>query len=223
MLTRSRVTAAATHPDSRREPRRRSGPADTRRTAGHPAGIHPSGALPIRTALLTGGALALAAVPIATPLYATGGELEDDSAVMIGSDGKIYALDLDSAEVSGGVAITGDTFDYVVTGLEADPVSNTLYAINQSATDSNVLAAIDYTTAESTLVEPDYGEDEILNALDRAEDGTYFLGHLPHDGPAGAHLSTLAVDSGNYSTIDTTDLAGGGWGVITRLSQRSSR
>jgi hypothetical protein len=129
---------------------------------------------------------------------------------MIGSDGKIYALDLDSAEVSGVGAITGDTFDYMVTGLEADPVSNTLYAINQSATDSNVLAAIDYTTAESTLVEPDYGEDEILNALDRAEDGTYFLGHLPHDGPAGAHLSTLAVDSGNYSTIDTTDLAGGG-------------
>jgi hypothetical protein len=157
----------------------------------------------------SGIAVAIAIAHTPSPLYAVGTQLADDSAVMIGSDGVIYSLALDSAVATAGDTISGATFDYTVTGLEADPTTNTLYAINQSA-DANVLASIDYSSGISTLIESDYGPDEALDALDRTEDGSFFLAHVPDLDGATAHLSTLDATTGVYTEIGTTDLAGGG-------------
>lgn len=170
-----------------------------------------------------GVALALAATialaPTSAPSFATGNHLVDDSAVMIGSDGVIYSLALDSAVATAGDTLSGDTFGYSVTGLEADPTTNTLYAINQLV-DANVLASIDYSSGISTLIESDYGPDEALDALDRTEDGTFYLAHVPDLDGVSAHLSTLSIADGNYTEIGTTDLAGGG-GVISTFPPSS--
>jgi len=69
----------------------------------------------------SGIAVAIAIAHTPSPLYAVGTQLADDSAVMIGSDGVIYSLALDSAVATAGDTISGATFDYTVTGLEADP------------------------------------------------------------------------------------------------------
>jgi hypothetical protein len=138
----------------------------------------------------------------ALPVYATGSELADDSAVMIGSDGVIYSLALETAVATAVDTISGDTFGYTVTGLEGDPTTNTLYAINQSM-GANVLASIDYSTGVSTLIESDYGPDEVLDALDRTEDGTFYLAHVPDVDGVSAHLSTLSITDGTYTEIGT--------------------
>ena len=154
--------------------------------------------------------IALVGVSEAPTAHAAGFGLEDDSAVVIGSDGVIYSLNLATAAATAGQTISNDTFTYLVSGLEANPSNDTLFAVNQaSAPNTNVLASVVTTTGVSTFIEDDYGADYILNGIDRSNAGTAYLSLNP-DSQAGPtnYLATVDLTTGAEVPIGETSVGG---------------
>jgi hypothetical protein len=148
-----------------------------------------------------------------TSAYAAGFSLDDDSAVIVGSEGTIYSLDLTSGVATAGATLSGDT-PADTSGVEADPTADTLYLIDTTP----ALISASPADGTGTYIEDDYTNLEVLDGIARTDDGVMYLSHIPA-GEATAHISSLNLTTGVYTSRQEIDIAaGGGGGVISECS-----
>lgn len=126
-------------------------------------------------------------------------DLADDHALIVGSDGVVYSVDLDDASVTAGVTLTGDVPTASYSALEADPTTDLLYL--SSIADAE-LASVRYLDGATTSF-PDYGVDTgaALTGLVRVDSGELYLSYTP---PAGGQHSIARVDTSTGVLSDST-------------------
>ena len=139
-----------------------------------------------------------------TSAYAAGFSLDDDSAVLIATDGVIYSIDLTDAGLTAGASLSGDALGDVV-AVEGIPSSDTVFALDADTDPS--LASVSTVSGASTHIKDDYTNQEVPDGIVRLDDGTTYLAHLPA-GEATWHISALDLATGEPSNSQEFDLSG---------------
>ena len=98
--------------------------------------------------------IATATLTTSTLAFASGFTLEDDSALIVGSDSVIYSLNLSTGVATAGATLSGDSPTASFTALEADPTSDAAYL---GTLGDASLSSIDTSDDTTTFIEDDYG------------------------------------------------------------------
>jgi hypothetical protein len=150
--------------------------------------------------------LTLAAiVSHAFPAYASGFNLDDDDAIVVGSNSVVYSLDLSTAVATAGATMSGDTPTASFSALEADPTSDTAYLGTLGDASLSSVATADGTT---TFIEDDYGfmTGAGVDGIVRLDDGAVYLSHIQPMG-AGYAVSEVDLATGVLTNTQLTTLS----------------
>ena len=154
------------------------------------------------------GTLIASSLPVGIA-HALGLNLEDDQAVIVGSDGVVYTLDLSSAVTTANGQAVVPSSSY--SALEADPTLDVLYLT--SAIDAS-LRRIDLATGTATLIEDDYGwqTGASLEGLARRETGTVVMSYA-EPMTMTYRLSEVNLATGVLTQTVSTSLGGANTGI----------
>jgi len=149
--------------------------------------------------------IATASFSFSTVAFASGFALDDDSAVIVGSDSVIYSLDLSTAVATAGATLNGDSPTVSFTALEADPTSDAAYL---GALGDASLSSIDTSDGTTTFIEDDYGfmSGAGVDGIVRLDDGVTYLSHIQPMG-AGYAISQVDLATGTLSSTQLTTLS----------------
>ena len=141
-----------------------------------------------------------------TLAFASGFSLEDDSALIVGSDSVIYSLDLSNGVATAGATLNGDSPMASFTALEADPTSDTAYL---GTLGDASFSSIDTPDGAATFIEDDYGfmSGAGVDGIVRLDDGVTYLSHIRPMG-AGYAISQVDLAAGVLSDTQLTTLGG---------------
>ena len=136
-------------------------------------------------------------------------DLGDDQAVIVGSDGVVYTLNLSSAVATANGQAVVPSSSY--SALEADPTLDVLYLT--SAIDAS-LRRIDLATETATLIEDDYGwqTGASLEGLARRETGTVVMSYA-EPMTMTYRLSEVNLTTGVLTQTVSTSLGGTNTGI----------
>lgn len=138
--------------------------------------------------------------------YAAGFGLDDDDAVIVGSDSVVYSLDLSTGVATAGATLSGDSPTASFSAAEANPTSDNAFIT--SSIDAS-LTAVATSDGTASFIEDDYGfmSGAALLGLARMDDGTAYMTYLP---PMAAAFAIAEVDltTGVLSGSQDTDLNG---------------
>ena len=137
--------------------------------------------------------------------FASGFTLDDDDALIVGSDSVVYSLDLSTGVATAGATMSGDAPAASFSALEADPTGDTAYLGTLGDASLSSIATSDGTTA---FVEDDYGfmTGAGVDGIVRLDDGTVYLSHIQPMG-AGYAVSEVDLATGVLSNTQLTSLS----------------
>ena len=137
--------------------------------------------------------------------FASGFTLDDDDALIVGSDSVVYSLDLSTGVATAGATMSGDAPAASFSALEADPTGDTAYLGTLGDASLSSIATSDGTT---TFVEDDYGfmTGAGVDGIVRLDDGTVYLSHIQPMG-AGYAVSEVNLATGVLSNTQLTSLS----------------
>jgi len=140
-----------------------------------------------------------------TLAFASSFNLEDDSALIVGSDSIIYSLDLSTGVATAGATLNGDSPTASFTALEADPTNDTAYV---GTLGDASLSSIDTSDGTTTFIEDDYGfmSGAGVDSIVRLDDGATYLSHIQAMG-AGYAISRVDLATGALSSTQLTTLS----------------
>jgi hypothetical protein len=138
--------------------------------------------------------------------FAAGFGLDDDDAIIVGSDSVIYSLDLSTGVATAGATLSGDSPTASFSAAEANPTSDNAFITSSMDASLTEVATSDGT---ASFIEDDYGftSGAALLGLARMDDGTAYMTYLP---PTAAAFAIAEVDltTGVLSNSQDTDLSG---------------
>lgn len=137
--------------------------------------------------------------------FASGFTLDDDDALIVGSDSVVYSLNLSTAVATAGATMSGDAPTASFSALEADPTLDTGYLGTLGDASLSSVATSDGTT---TFIEDDYGfmTGAGVDGIVRLDDGTVYLSHIQPMG-AGYAVSEVDLATGVLSNTQLTSLS----------------
>ena len=140
-----------------------------------------------------------------TLAFASSFNLEDDSALIVGSDSIIYSLDLSTGVATAGATLNGDSPTASFTALEADPTNDTAYV---GTLGDASLSSIDTSDGTTTFIEDDYAfmSGAGVDGIVRLDDGVTYLSHIQPMG-AGYAISQVDLATGTLSSTQLTTLS----------------
>jgi hypothetical protein len=149
--------------------------------------------------------VATATLSASTIAFASGFSLEDDSALIVGSDSVMYSLDLSTGVATAGATLTGDSLTASFTALEADPTSDTAYV---GTLGDASLSSIDTSDGITIFIEDNYGfmSGAGVDGIVRFDDGVTYLSHIQPMG-AGYAISQVDLATGTLSSTQLTTLS----------------
>jgi hypothetical protein len=149
--------------------------------------------------------IATATLTTSTLAFASGFSLEDDSALIVGSDSVIYSLNLSTGVATAGATLSGDSPTASFTALEADPTSDAAYL---GTLGDASLSSIDTSDGTTTFIEDDYGfmSGAGVDGIVRLDDGVTYLSHIQPMG-AGYAISQVDLSTGVLSGTQLTSLS----------------
>jgi hypothetical protein len=150
-------------------------------------------------------ALTLSVIGHQQVAFASGFSLDDDDALIVGSDSVVYSLDLSTAVATASATMSGDAPAASFSALEADPTGDTAYLGTLGDASLSSVATADGTT---TFIEDDYGfmTGAGVDGIVRLDDGTVYLSHIQPMG-AGYAVSEVDLASGVLSNTQLTTLS----------------
>ena len=150
-------------------------------------------------------ALTLSVIGHQQVAFASGFTLEDDGALIVGSDSVVYSLNLATGVATAGATMSGDAPAASFSALEADPTGDTAYLGTLGDASLSSVATSDGTT---TFVEDDYGfmTGAGVDGIVRLDDGTVYLSHIQPMG-AGYAVSEVDLATGVLSNTQLTSLS----------------
>ena len=137
--------------------------------------------------------------------FASGFSLDDDDALIVGSDSVVYSLDLSTGVATAGATMSGDAPTASFSALEADPTGDTAYLGTLGDASLSSVATSDGTTA---FIEDDYGfmTGAGVDGIVRLDDGTVYISHIQPMG-AGYAVSEVNLATGVLSNTQLTTLS----------------
>ena len=137
--------------------------------------------------------------------FASGFTLDDDDALIVGSDSVVYSLDLSTGVATAGATMSGDAPAASFSALEADPTGDTAYLGTLGDASLSSIATSDGTTA---FIEDDDGfmTGAGVDGIVRLDDGTVYLSHIQPMG-AGYAVSEVDLATGVLSNTQLTTLS----------------
>ena len=137
--------------------------------------------------------------------FASGFSLDDDDAIIVGSDSVVYSLDLATGVATAGATMSGDAPTASFSALEADPTSDTAYL---GTLGDASLSSVATSAGTTTFIEDDYGfmTGAGVDGIVRLDDGTIYLTHIQPMG-AGYAVSQVDLATGVLSNTQLTTLS----------------
>jgi hypothetical protein len=150
-------------------------------------------------------ALTLSVIGHQQVAFASGFSLDDDDALIVGSDSVVYSLDLATGVATAGATMSGDAPAASFSALEADPTGDSAYLGTLGDASLSSVATSDGTTA---FIEDDYGfmTGAGVDGIVRLDDGTVYLSHIQPMG-AGYAVSQVDLTTGVLSNTQLTTLS----------------
>jgi len=150
-------------------------------------------------------ALGLAVASSVGVAYAAGFGLDDDDAIILGSDSVVYSLDLATGVATAGATMDTPTSQTSYSALEADPTSDIAYVgTNGAGTLSEVLT----TDGTTTQTFGSLGMGTALDGLARLNDDTAYVAHIGFIS-GRSEIASIDFDTGVMSNSQTITLSGG--------------
>ncbi len=137
--------------------------------------------------------------------YAAGFGLDDDSALIIGSDSVVYSLDLTTGVTTAGATMGTPTSETSYSALEADPTNEIVYVgTNGAGTLSEVLS----TDGTTTQTFGSLGMGTAVDGLARLDDDSAFIAHIGFIS-GRSESASIDLDTGVMSGSQVITLSGG--------------
>ena len=133
--------------------------------------------------------------------YAAGFGLDDDSALIIGSDSVVYSLNLSTGVATAGATMDTPTSETSYSALEADPTNDIAYVGTYGDGSLDSVLTSDGTT---TAIAASYGNGTGFDGLVRLDDGTSYAAHT--DGVSYRYeIATVDLSTGVLTgSVQTT-------------------
>jgi len=149
--------------------------------------------------------IATATLTTSTLAFASGFALEDDSALIVGSDSVIYSLNLSTGVAAAGATLTGDAPAAGFRALEADPTSDTAFVGSQM---DGSYTEVDTSTGSATFIVTTYGMGASVDGIVRMPDGSAYVAYVS---PTSfqSEIASLDLVTGIISNEQEVTLAGG--------------
>ncbi len=146
--------------------------------------------------------------------FAAGFGLDDDSALIIGSDSVVYSLDLSTGVATAGATMDTPTSETSYSGLEADPTTEIVYVgTNGAGTLSEVLS----TDGTTTQTFGSLGMGTAVDGLARLDDASAYVAHIGFVS-GRSEIAAIDLDTGVMTGSQVITLSGAFERVLALVS-----